>query len=79
MLVSRVKPALRKMKPHDVARFERRFVVQDKESGLFLMPLEGDVGFTSWLHEAGRFDEFEEAADTGAMNCGEGFFISSVC
>lgn len=41
------------MWPH---RPEVKFIVQDKESALFLMPCEGDVGFTPWAHEAGRFE-----------------------
>lgn len=43
------------------------FVVQDAESGLFLMPFEGDVGYTQWLHEAGRFDEYADAVDTAVF------------
>ena len=57
---------------------EVKFIVQDKESALFLMPHEGDVGFTSWAHEAGRFDGFAEAADTAALNCHEGYFVTQV-
>jgi hypothetical protein len=57
---------------------EVRFIVQDKESALFLMPCEGDVGFTPWAHEAGRFDGFSEACDTAAINCHEGFFVTQV-
>lgn len=57
---------------------EMKFVVQDKESALFLMPVEGDVGFTPWLHEAGRFDSYAEAVDTAALNCHEGYFVTEV-
>lgn len=57
---------------------EVKFIVQDKESALFLMPYEGDVGFTPWAHEAGRFDGFAEAADTAALNCHEGYFVTQV-
>lgn len=57
---------------------ETKFIVQDKESALFLMPEEGDVGFTPWAHEAGRFDAYGEASDTAALNCHEGFFIVAV-
>jgi hypothetical protein len=63
------------MAPH---KSEARFIVQDKESALFLMPVEGDVGFTPWAHEAGRFDLYAEATDTAALNCHEGFFIVAV-
>lgn len=55
-----------------------KYVVQDAETGLFLMPAEGDVGFTPWLHEAGRFDQFGEAHDTATFNCHQGFYITSV-
>lgn len=55
-----------------------KFIVQDKESGLFLMPYEGDVGFTPWLHLAGRFDELADAIETAALNCHEGYFVTQV-
>jgi hypothetical protein len=55
-----------------------KFIVQDSESALFLMPYEGDVGFTPWAHEAGRFDGFAEASDTAAQNCHEGYFVTEV-
>ncbi len=57
---------------------EVKFIVQDVESALFLMPNDGDVGFTPWAHEAGRFDGFAEAADTAALNCHEGYFVTQV-
>lgn len=57
---------------------EIKFAVQDKESALFLMPVEGDVGFTPWLHEAGLFDAYSEAFDTAVANCHEGFFVAQV-
>lgn len=63
------------MFPH---KREVKFIVQDKESALFLMPVEGDVGFTPWLHEAGRFDAYSEATDTAALNCHEGYFVTEV-
>lgn len=55
-----------------------KWVVQDAESGLFLMPSDGDVGFTPWLHEAGRFDQYGEAQDTATFNCHQGFYITPV-
>lgn len=64
-----------KMSAH---KTEFKFIVQDKESAFFLMPCEGDVGFTPWAHEAGRFDGFAEAVDTAALNCNEGFFVTKV-
>lgn len=42
------------------------------------MPCNGDVGFTCWLHEAGRFDAYEEAIDTAALRCHEGYFVTPV-
>ena len=63
------------MCPH---KREVKFVVQDKESALFLMPVEGDVGFTPWVHEAGRFDTYGEATDTASLNCHEGYFVTEV-
>jgi hypothetical protein len=63
------------MLPH---KLEVKFIVQDKESGLFLMPEDGDVGFTPWAHEAGRFDGFAEASDTAGLNCHEGYFVTQV-
>ena len=54
------------------------YVVQDDESGLFLMPLDGDVGYTQWLHEAGRFEELAEAVDTGEFVLSGKFQITGV-
>jgi len=62
-----------------MASFVRRFIVQDRESKLFLMPSEGDVGFTPWAVEAGRFDAMDEAIDTARGNCSEGFDVVKVC
>lgn len=45
---------------------------------LFLMPQNGDVGFTPWAHEAGRFDALDEAEDTAVHHCDEGFFVTRV-
>lgn len=45
---------------------------------MFLMPHDGDVGFTSWAHEAGRFDALDDAEETAVSHCGEGFFITTV-
>lgn len=59
-------------------RPEVKFIVQDRESALFLMPCKGDVAFTPWAHEAGRFEGLAEAVDTAALNCHEGFFVTEV-
>lgn len=57
---------------------EVKFIVQDKESALFLMPVDGDVGFTPWAHEAGCFDAVADAVDTAAVNCHEGYFVTQI-
>ncbi|WP_404825355.1 MULTISPECIES: hypothetical protein [Burkholderia] len=41
------------------------FVVQDIESGLFLCPEGGDVGYTQRLKYAGTFFSHEEALQAG--------------
>jgi hypothetical protein len=56
-------------------KYEAKFIVQDKETALFLMPVEGDVGYTPWANEAGRFDGYAEAIDTAVLNCHEGYFV----
>lgn len=59
-------------------KYQPKFIVQDKESALFLMPVHGDVGFTPWAHEAGQFDAYEEAVDTASLNCHEGYVVTCV-
>lgn len=54
------------------------FIVQDAESGLFLTPVEGDVGYTKWAHEAGRFDELADAVETGKFVLDGEFHITEV-
>jgi len=54
------------------------FIVQDAESGLFLTPVEGDVGYTKWAHEAGRFDELAEAVDTAQFVLSGEFHVTEV-
>jgi hypothetical protein len=55
----------------------RVFVVQDKESALFLCPHYGDVSYTQWFDEAGRFEDQESAVETAHVHCTEGFKLSS--
>ncbi len=55
----------------------RVFIVQDRETALFLFPEFGDVGFTLWLEQAGRFSDEESAVETALIHCGEGFFLHS--
>ncbi|AMC34212.1 hypothetical protein [Janthinobacterium sp. B9-8] len=40
------------------------WIVQSLEDGFFLMPLNGDVGYTQWLSEAGLFEDKQAAIDT---------------
>lgn len=63
------------MAPH---KREPKFIVQDRESALFLMPCDGDVGFTPWAHEAGCFDAFSDAVETAELNCHEGYYVTQV-
>jgi hypothetical protein len=55
----------------------RVFIVQDKESALFLCPHFGDVSYTQWFDEAGRFDDEESAIETALVHCTEGFKLAS--
>lgn len=74
-MVSRLVPLVAKM---SAANAPMMFIVQDGESGLFLTPVNGDVGFTQWAHRAGRFFGYGEACDTADQNCHEGYFVTRV-
>lgn len=54
------------------------FVVQEVESGQFLCPYSGDVGFTHRLKEAGTFDTREDAYETACEHCDEAFDVMPV-
>ncbi|WP_369326622.1 hypothetical protein AB6N01_01195 [Alcaligenes nematophilus] len=54
--------------------YQRRLIVQDAESHLFLKPYEGDIGLTPLLVEAGGFCSREDAIET-ASSIFEKFFI----
>lgn len=54
------------------------WIVQDRESGLFLYPLHGDVGYTQFIDLAGHFRSREAAIDT-AIDCCEPDFIVFQC
>jgi len=58
--------------------FSLVFVVQEVESGLFLCPFSGDVGFTHRLRDAGTFDTREDAFETAADHCDEAFDVVPV-
>ena len=53
----------------------RVFIVQDTESALFLCPNFGDVSYTQWLQDAGRFDDYDSAFETALVHCTEGFQV----
>lgn len=54
------------------------WVVQDRDTGLFLCPdPNGDVGFTRFLGDAGRFDNAESAIDTARFVLGNSFVVSN--
>jgi hypothetical protein len=53
------------------------WIVQDKESHLFLYPVCGDVGYTPWVKEAGFFYSRDEAIETAVDHCTEGFDLFS--
>ncbi|MDF3831824.1 hypothetical protein P3W85_02465 [Cupriavidus basilensis] len=54
------------------------FVVQEVDSGMFLCPYSGDVGFTHRLKEAGTFESREEAFETASDHCDEAFDVVAV-
>jgi hypothetical protein len=54
------------------------FIVQESDTALFLKPHEGDVGYTQWAHEAGRFDEAAEAYDTADFVLSTSFYVTEV-
>lgn len=54
------------------------FIVQETETALFLKPYQGDVGYTQFAHEAGRFDHLGEAMETAQFVLSAPFFITEV-
>lgn len=57
----------------------RLYLVQEKETGLFLAPGEsGDVEFVKLLSKAGFFDDYETARDTAVIQLGDDFAITSL-
>lgn len=54
------------------------FIVQSRESGLFLCPHEnGDVGLCMYVNEAGHFYSVDDATETALDEIGEGFIVFS--
>lgn len=53
------------------------WVVQDRDTGRFLCPdPNGDVGFTRYLGDAGRFLDAESAIDTARFQLGDSFVVT---
>lgn len=55
-----------------MATMRKVCIVQDLESGLFLAPVDGDVGFVHRLKEAGGFDSYEDAIEAMQDHCSHG-------
>lgn len=52
------------------------FVVQDTDSGQFMCPYEGDVSYTKFLRDAGRFHDPESAYETAQFHLGPNYIVS---
>lgn len=58
--------------------FRQVFVVQDRCTGEFLCPsVDGDVGFTMYLSEAGKFYEVETAIETAELHLDDDYKVST--
>ncbi len=58
--------------------FRQVFVVQDRQSGEFMCPsVDGDVGYTMYLSEAGKFYELETAIETAELHLDGDYKIST--
>lgn len=56
--------------------FERRWIVQDRDSALFLgMGEDGDMDFFRYVDKAYKFDDRESAALTALACCDLGGFL----
>lgn len=53
------------------------YIIQDADSGLFLCPYDGDVGYTKLITDAGRFYDLESAIDTAKFILGNQFVVFS--
>lgn len=51
------------------------WIVQDRASHLFLMPKDGDVGYTPFINEAGYFEEAQAAIETANDWCDDGYIV----
>lgn len=57
--------------------FSRRFIVQDRESCLFLGFEDGDIAPVRLVKQAVQFDTEEAATLTGLGNCDAGYVLFS--
>ena len=46
------------------------WIVQDRDSGIFLAPRDGDVSYVRYITQAGHFEEAIAAIETGAYHLG---------
>lgn len=51
------------------------WIVQDRESGLFLAPVDGDVGYVQFITQAGHFEEALAAIETAQDHLGHNAII----
>ena len=58
-----------------MAQFKEVWIAQDRESGLFLAPIDGDVGYVRYITEAGHFEEAIAAIETAADHLGHNAII----
>lgn len=58
-----------------MAQIKEVWIVQDRESGLFLAPQDGDVGYVPLITQAGHFEEAIVAIETAADHIGHNAVI----
>ncbi len=51
------------------------WIVQDRESGLFLAPIDGDTGFVQYITQAGHFEDALSAIETAQDHLGHNAII----
>jgi hypothetical protein len=54
------------------------YIVQDHETGQFLAPVNGSVGFVQLVRNAGDFEDHETAALTAMDWCERGFTVVEI-
>lgn len=56
--------------------FEKKWIVQDLETGEFLCPDPlGGIGTTMYVKQAGQFDDYQIAFEAGKDEFDGGFFV----